>query len=784
MTFVIPVHHRIAFNRRNLCDTGRVSPVISDPEKLHTALSVRLIPIDAPRPPGPGTGSFFAFFVGSGFCSILYELIWLRLAMAQFGVTTAMVSIVLSVFMAGLGLGSLVAGRLMRRLEGRSNLSPLQLYGLIELGIACSALTVPLELQWGRQFLERLGDWHPLSSASYYVIAGLWLAAALIPWCACMGATIPVAMEAIGRTRGRASQRSFSFLYLANVIGAILGASVPLLLIELFGFTRTLMVAMFVNVALFISAFLLSLRANPNARTSKLRTQPRLAEKGPAKDNLCLWLLFASGLSSMGLEVVWTRQFTPYLGTFVYSFALILGLYLCATFIGSMLYRIWSRRHEREDGVIWFALWLVALLPLITADPEINMAKVVRVFGIVPFSGLLGFLTPMLVDRWSKGDAERAGKAYAVNVLGCILGPLLAGFALLPMIGEHAALQALAAPWLVFSIIAMSRKGESRVRHSLRWRIATYSLGLIAFVAIFDTHSFEQQFSGGHVLRDSTATVLAMGGGMNKRLFVNGVSITFLTPVTKMMSALPLAFLNRPAHNALVVCFGMGTTHRSMLSWGIDSTAVELDPSVPSLFWFFHEDGAELLKSPQSHLVIDDGRRFLERTTDRYDVIAIDPPPPTQAAASSLLYSREFYSVVRSRLQPDGIFQQWIADDGDTVAQAAIAKALKESFPYVRAFGSVPKYGYHLLASQEPIPNLSATELAKRLPSAAASDLVEWGPYSKPEEQISAVLRSEVSIDSFTARNPSTPALQDDRPVNEYYLLRAMHLSALIGSTQ
>jgi spermidine synthase len=725
-------------------------------------------------------GWYFVLFVGSGFCSILYELIWLRLAMAQFGVTTALVSMVLSMFMAGLGFGSWAAGRLIRNLEGHSKLSPLRLYALLELFIAGSAVAVPLELLWGRRLLELLGNRLPLSSSSYHLAAGIGLALTLIPWCACMGATIPVAMSAIRTDHRLQSERSFSFLYLANVLGAIAGATVPLLLIELWGFKSTLHAGMLVNLTLFATALAMSVQGG-GASAADVRGSVSKAIR-PAQRRIgrmeCLGLLFATGMSSMGMEVVWTRQFTPYLGTFVYSFALILALYLGATFLGSSIYRAWSRRRSREDGLVWFALWLVSLFPLFTADPEIGLSNFVRVLGIVPFSGLMGFVTPMLVDRWSEGDPDQAGSGYAVNIAGCILGPLLAGFVLLPWMGEHRGLQVLAAPWLVVGLISMSRAGSSRVRESLAWRIACYVLCLAAVVVIYDTHSFEQQYPRGRVLRDSTATVLAEGEGMEKRLFVNGVSITFLTPATKMMSALPLALLDHPPQNALVVCFGMGTTHRSMLSWGIDSTAVELDPSVPSLFWFFHADGNELLQSARSHVVIDDGRRFLERTTGQYDVIAIDPPPPTQAAASSLLYSREFYSIVKERLSVHGIFQQWVADDGDIAAQAAMARSLKESFSYVRVFGSVPKYGYHLIASDYPIPNRNAAELARRLPAAAAADLVEWGPYSKPEQQFAEVLKQEVGLDEIIAKAPGVPALRDDRPVNEYYLLRQFHLSA------
>ena len=99
---------------------------------------------------------YFSFFLVSGFCSILYELIWLRLAMAQFGVTTPMVSIVLSSFMGGLGIGSLAAGHFIRKYANRLTLPPLQLYAASEILIGCSAVVVPLELLAGRYVLEHV----------------------------------------------------------------------------------------------------------------------------------------------------------------------------------------------------------------------------------------------------------------------------------------------------------------------------------------------------------------------------------------------------------------------------------------------------------------------------------------------------------------------------------------------------------------------------------------------------------------------------------------------------
>jgi len=695
--------------------------------------------------------------------------------MAQFGVTTAMVSIVLSSFMAGLGLGSWAAGHFVRKYAWRLTSPPLQVYAIAELFIGCSAVVVPAEFVVGRFVLEHVGSGVSLSSSGYYVAAGVWVACSLIPWCACMGATIPLGMFALRGETGLGSRRSFSFFYLANVLGAVAGALIPLLLIEVLGFTGTLRVGMLLNLAICGAAFALASKQVPQAAGNQEREDT--AKAAPAWREMLgsstVWLLFGTGLTSMGMEVVWTRQYTLYLGTFVYSFATILTVYLAATFIGSSIYRVWSRRHSHEGSLIWMFVWLVSLIPLLTADPLVRMHKWLRLpLGIAAFSGLLGFLTPRLVDRYSEGDPNRAGVGYAVNVAGCVLGPLLAGFILLPHLDERFALVMLALPWLLVALLfILFGHREPAPRFTAQRAITS---GMILFASsglIFMTESYLQPFPKEQIRRDSTATVLAIGEGMKKELLVNGVNMTILTPATKMMSSMPLAFLDHPPQNALVICFGMGTTHRSTLSWGIDSTVVDLVPSVPELFWYFHADGLELLKSPRSHVVVDDGRRFLERTTGQYDVIVVDPPPPIQAAGTSLLYSREFYSTALKRLRPDGILQQWFPG-GDPVTTAAIARALKESFPYVRVFISVDSLGVHYLASRQPIPDRSAADLAKRMPASAAADLVEWGPFPTAEQQFAAVLKKEVSVESVLALDRDTPAMEDDRPVNEYYLLR------------
>jgi predicted membrane-bound spermidine synthase len=203
-------------------------------------------------------------------------------------------------------------------------------------------------------------------------------------------------------------------------------------------------------------------------------------------------------------------------------------------------------------------------------------------------------------------------------------------------------------------------------------------------------------------------------------------------------------------------------------------TVVELVPSVPKLFTYYHPDGGPLLASPRAHIVVDDGRRFLDRSAEKFDAVIIDPPPPIEAAGSSLLYSREFYSLVREHLAPGGLLQQWLFT-GDDADKASATRALTEVFPYVRVYESVfGNTGYHFLASMDPIPERSADELLARMPAAAIADMMEWGPARTPEQQYRLMLEHEISPRDLIALSPAMPALQDDRPINEYNKLRSM----------
>jgi spermidine synthase len=724
---------------------------------------------------------YFGFFLVSGFCGLVYQVTWLRLAMASFGVNAPIAAIVISLFMAGLGLGSVAGGKLIGRIESSSPVLPLRLYALCELVIACSAVAVPALLGLGRALLDSTLQALLWGSSAYYLCVGAYLAVVLLPWCICMGATTPLAMAAIRCIR-RQSPRTFSYLYLANVIGATVGTVVSaFFLIELLGLIGTLRAAGVLNAAIGLTAFALSIRTNVAApvdqqhHSSRLRLPPAVADRG------ALWLLLTTGLTSMGMEIVWIRLFTPYLGTVVYAFASVLAIYLIATAVGTWFYRARARVVPGlDDRNTWPVVALFALLPLLACDPRLPfggrgdaLAPLRVALGIMPFCAVLGFLTPSLVDRWSLGDPRRAGFAYAINVLGSIIGPLVAGFLMLPRLDERLALLLLVLPLFAASVLRRPNAagrvtGISWLRGQRPLGIALMASALIVFV----TKSYADVLTSREVRRDYEATVIATGEGMHKQLLVNGYGMTYLTPITKVMAHLPLALLDRPPSSALVIAFGMGTTFRSALTWQVPTTAVDLVPSVPALFGYFHPDAGEFLRLPFARIVIDDGRRFLKEGAEQYDVIIIDPPPPPPAIASSLLYSIEFYDLAKRRLKSGGILAQWLPGDADSTTRSSATQALTRSFPYVLVFGSVENWGHHFLASDRPIPLADAATLVARMPQAAVSDLIEWGPETSAERQLQLVLAREVSPQALIGAAPGIPPLRDTRPVNEYFFVR------------
>ncbi|MDH4227343.1 MAG: fused MFS/spermidine synthase [Deltaproteobacteria bacterium] len=717
---------------------------------------------------------FVLFFV-SGFCGLLYQVVWLRLAFRHFGIITPVMSVVLSVFMLGLAIGSWSGGRWIATLHKKTGISPISFYAITELLIGVGAVAVPKLFLISESYLLSLGD---MNSASYLLVSAMFMMACILPWCVFMGFTFPFMMAYL-KSIDASERTSFSFLYLANVIGAMTGTLITaFILIEVLGFKSTLYAAAAANVVVAAVAFTIGRNA-PSPYTKAEAEEVPVTAQAQAGEKPALFplILFITGFISMAIEVVWVRAFTPVLATTVYAFASLLAAYLLATFAGSALYR----RHSTQGSVLTNAalfgiLAITAFLPIVINDPRINYNPFVLLLSVMPVCAVMGYLTPKLIDAYSNGGAKSAGRAYAVNIAGCIAGPLFASYVLLANFGARLSMVILALPFLILYVAYLRSASIGKTAKAAMLSLSAVLLVVTIFAsASYDERSRHVNYTkDAAVLHDYTATVIAHGEGMNKQLLVNGKGMTALVPVTKMLAHWPILLHDGKPESALIICFGMGTTYRSLLSWPVDVTAVELVPSVRDLFWYFHADTETVLKDPRGKIVIDDGRRFLSRTNKKYDIITIDPPPPMTAAGTGFLYSREFFETAKAHLNDDGLLQLWMwPEEADLYTSIAINQSITDAFPYVKLFNAFDmKRGFLYIASMKPINVPTVNEMLKKMPQAAQKDMVEWTPNLSPAQILELTRKNSADAPKTPLTAANNIMLTDDRPANEYFLVR------------
>ncbi|MHB8883031.1 MAG: fused MFS/spermidine synthase [Thermodesulfovibrionales bacterium] len=722
---------------------------------------------------------FLLFFV-SGFCGLLYQVVWLRLAYASFGIIMPIMSALISVFMFGLALGSKLGGAYIESLTRKTGLSGIYFYAAAELFLGIMALLVPLLFSLSERILFGTGE---IDSLRYLLMSSLLMSLSILPSCLLMGATFPLMMAFVKEQAG-AEKESFSYLYLGNVMGAATGTLLTaFVLIELLGFRTTAALAASLNIGIAITCLVIGrTRQRDLPEPPAARPVLTVPSSGSGSQLLPLFILFLTGLTSMSMEVVWIRASMPIVGTQIYSFAYILAVYLLATMGGSYYYRSRLRSGADDSGKVVALMSSAALFPLLMNHPTAlellqkhvhpSSAIIASLLSIAPICALWGYLTPKLIDQYSAGEPDRAGAAYALNILGCIIGPLLASYILLPYAGIKYSILALTCPYLLLSIYFLSLSNQKR-----KWSWGLNALAaLLLIMSISFGVSYEEYYRsvdpGSVVRRDHTATVVATGKGAKKKLLINGVGTTQVTAITKFMAHLPLSLLSKPPESALVICFGMGTTYRSLLEWDIDVTAVELVPSVRDAFGYYHKDADMVMKNPKGRIVIDDGRRFLKRTDKKFDVITIDPPPPVEAAGSSLLLSEEFYAIARQHLNKGGILHQWFPHGEDRILFAT-ARSLVNSFRFVKAYRSVEGWGVHLIASDKELIGISPAKMVSVMPPKAAADILESYPGKDLREVVGTVVERAVPMRRLLDRDRSV-VITDDRPFNEYYMLRRM----------
>jgi spermidine synthase len=741
---------------------------------------------------------FLVLFTISGACGLIYEVAWTRLFTVVIGNTVYSVSAILTVFMAGLALGSRAAGELIDEKPIRLA----RMYAVLELGIGIYNLLLPY-------FLKAVDPIFGAVYAGAYESAGILIGvrvaiafALLILPAALMGATLPVlirlyagSVEDAGRETGR--------VYAVNTCGAALGAAAAgSLIVPYLGVMFALRLAAGLNL-------LISGVAAVYDRRQSLASDIAGAHRAPLQQRpyIVLVAMFLSGLAALADEVAWTRVLALVVGPTTYAFTLMLCAMIAGLGLGAALAARWLKRGAIQAGAfawvqIAIGLASVALIPAFGQLPlwiarlvtrYVESFTAIQVFEFLIFFGLLlvptllfGMTFPIAASLYAKSDSflgSEVSAVYAFNTLGGIAGSLLAGFLLIPYVGSQYTLTIAAAVNL--TVAAVYHRRRSLLFGVLlafaasffipRWNPEIMSSGAYKYAPAYARNAdLETILASGDLLyfkEGATTTVSVRKFRGTTSLAVDGkVDATDAGDMTtqKMLAHLPL-LLSKDAKNVAIIGLGSGVTAAAALKHPIEKLdVIEISPEVVDASRFFSRVNAGALTDPRVELILGDGRNHLRYTQRQYDVIISEPSNPWMAGMASL-FTREFFEEARSHLAPGGIHCQWFhsynmsLDDVKTVLAT-----FRSQFPHA-ALWTLNEYDLFLLGSTSPMT--IDPSLVERNFQRVAGDLAEI-KVQDTYTILSSALLSDAELDRFAG---GAALNTDDLPVLEFRAPRSIH---------
>jgi spermidine synthase len=706
-------------------------------------------------------------FLASGCAALIYEVVWLHLLRLVIGASALSVGIVLASFMGGMFIGSLSFARMVPRSK-----NPLRVYAWLELGIAAFGVVMPLVLPAVRSVYIGLVGYGMLG----IVLRALIAAALLLPPTALMGATLPAIARRYGQ--GRRGTSGLGALYAANTFGAVAGCLLSgFYLLAVFD----VWVATFVAVALNVLIGLFALRvARREPGSPALPDAPQPASRsalgsvappgaGPRVISVVYLAAGLSGMTALGAQVVWTRVLTLLFGATVYAFAIILAVFLLALGVGGTAAAYLLRRGQH--ALRGLALTQLALVPALlfsgqllanvlpfssplrsTPVGALHVLHVLRALDVIfPAALLWGMSFPFALAAAANAHEDTgrsSGAVYAANTLGAIVGAVAISFWIIPAWGTQFAQQALvlsaaisaAAAFYALRQVAVPPAGAPSREPARTW-IGPASLGLFVLAsgslvaALLPGLSTTFLAHGRHIWwvdpRDrylyvsegaaSTVAVHVAPTGY-RNFHVSGRVEASNNPNDMRLERL-LGHLSMLAHphpeTVLVVGLGAGITAGALtLHPEVKRIVIcEIEPRVAGAARQFSTENYGVLSDPRVELVVDDARHFLATTRERFDVITSDPIHPW-VRGNSVLFSREYYEIVKSKLKPGGIATQWVPLY-DTSEQAI--KIQMRTFADAFAQGTVwnsaiTRGGYDvvMLGRREPL-QLDLSEIARRM---------------------------------------------------------------------
>jgi spermidine synthase len=672
-------------------------------------------------------------FIGSGCAALIYEIVWFQILELVIGSSSVSLGILLGTFMGGMCLGSLLAPRLIS-----PDYHPLKVYALLEVAIAL----IGIAIVYGVPLVVNI-----------YTFRALLAAVCLLPPTFLMGATLPAIARWVESTSEGVSW--LGFFYGANILGAVFGSLLSgFYLLRVYDITIATFAAVALNLAVAFLSLVISNRTSYSTPKADVEAQA-------APDTASVYVTIAlSGFTALSSEVLWTRLLSLLFGATVYTFSLILAVFLVGLGIGSSLGAFISRRITNPRlalgfcqlllcaAMAWAAYLLLQSLPWWPIDVTRNTDAWLKVqldaaralWVAMPAAILWGASFPLAlasVASRREDTGSLVGKVYSANTVGAIAGALLASLVLVSSFGMQHSVQALIAISAVSALMMLTADPKQT---SLRMGIMVVGTMLLTAILVVSVPALSGDFVAyGRFVPTMAGQSDVTYVGEGKMAFVavsrkpdgslryhNAGKVQASSDPADMRLQRMLAHLTtlipKTRKNFLVIGLGSGVTAGavSIEPQMEHETVVEIEPLVPKVVAsYFSEYNFDVVDNNKVRIEIDDGRHYLMTTDQKFDGITADPLDPW-VKGSAALYSREFFEAAKSRLNPGGVVTQWMQlyQTNEEAVKSEIATFF-EVFPRGSIFvNNIDGQGYDLvLLGQAESTPINIDELASRLES-------------------------------------------------------------------
>ena len=618
-------------------------------------------------------------FLGSGCAALIYEIVWFQLLQLAIGSSAVSLGVLLGTYMGGMCLGSLALGKLIS-----ARLHPLRVYAALEAGIGVLAVLVLFVVPYLDKVYAAIAS-HGLQGITLRAILA---AICLLPPTLLMGASLPAISRWVESSpRGVAWMGIF---YASNIAGAVFGCLLAgFYLLRVYDMAVATYAGAAINFAVAAVGYWLAKRTEFEATAE---AQPAYGENHWTP---VLLVIALSGMTALGAEVVWTRLLSLMIGATVYTFSIILAVFLTGLGLGSAAGSALGRKHPRiglgacqlllAGAIFWSAYAISSSLPywpvnpFLTTSPWFNFQiDMVRcLWAVLPAAILWGASFPLaLATAASPGQdpGRLVGKIYAANTIGAIAGSIGFSIWFIPWIGSRDSERLLIGISVGAALLLLAPAVKLNGMIALT---AAVAVGILMITQVGEVPWLAVAYGRRMLTSMGTGDLLYRGEGRNASIVVSRVeggriyfhvsgkveasTEPFDMRLQRMLGHLP-ALIHPNPRSALIVGFGAGVTAGTFVVHPEIGkiTICEIEKLIPpTTSRYFGAENYHVLEDPRTTVFYDDARHYVLTTDEKFDIITSDPIHPW-VKGTATLYSKEYFEICKRHLNPGGVATQWV----------------------------------------------------------------------------------------------------------------------------